>query len=108
MGSGSYIGLHKAFVVLVINAILSAHFLLGQTNQSVSDKFEARLYEACIKVEKTTDFSSCKCYASQVTKRYNDVQLISIYNLLKIPDANRMFIVSHSPEGIACRSKVSK
>jgi len=95
-------------VVLIINAILSAHFLLGQTNQSVSAKFEARLYEACIKVEKTTDFSSCKCYASQVTKRYNDVQLITIYNLLKIPDANKMFVVSHSPEGIACRSKVSK
>ncbi len=93
----------------VLNAsVLSASVFIGQVNESVSAKFEARLYEACIKVEKTTDFSSCKWYASQVTKRYNDVQLISIYNLLKIPDANRMFIVSHSPEGIACRSKVSK
>ncbi len=93
----------------VLNAsVLSASVFIGQVNESVSAKFEARFYEDCIKVEKTTDFSSCKCYASQVTKRYNDVQLISIYNLLKIPDANRMFIVSHSPEGIACRSKVSK
>jgi hypothetical protein len=88
--------------------VLSASFFIAQVNESVSAMFQARLYEACIKVEKTTDFSSCKCYSSQVTKRYNDVQLISIYKLLKIPDANRMFIVSHSPEGIACRSKVSK
>lgn len=89
-------------------SVLSAVFFIGQVNESVSAKFQARLYEACVKVEKTTDFSSCKCYSSQVTKRYNDVQLISIYNLLKIPEANRMFVVSHSPEGIACRSKVSK
>lgn len=89
-------------------SVLSASFFIAQVNESVSAKFQARLYEACIKVEKTTDFSSCKCYSSQVTKRYNDVQLISIYNLLKIPDANRMFVVAHSPEGIACRSKVSK
>lgn len=91
-----------------MNLILNISILLGQINESVSAKFQARLYEACVKVEKTTDLSSCKCYSSQVTKRYNDVQLISIYNLLKIPEANRMFVVAHSPEGIACRSKVSK
>ena len=95
-------------MIAAINVMLNVFFLMGQVNESVSAKFQARLYEACIKIEKTTDLSSCKCYSSQVTRRYNDVQLISIYNLLKIPEANKMFVVAHSPEGIACRSKVSK
>ena len=88
--------------------MLNISFLIGQVNESVSAKFQARLYEACVKIEKSTDLSSCKCYSSQVTKRYNDVQLITIYNLLKIPEANKMFMVAHSPEGIACRNGVSK
>jgi len=89
-------------------SVLSASVFIGQVNESVSGNFQAKLYEACVKIGKMTDLSSCKCYSSQVTKRYNDVQLISIYNLLKIPEANKMFVVAHSPEGIACRSKVSK
>ena len=95
-------------MITALNVMMNVSLLIGQVNESVSAKFQARLYEACVKIEKTTDPSSCKCYSSQVTKRYNDVQLISIYNLLKIPEANKMFVVVHSPEGIACRSKVSK
>ena len=95
-------------MMAAINVMLNISFLMGQANESISAKFQARLYEACVKIEKTTDLSSCKCYSSQVTKRYNDVQLSAIYKLLKIPEANKMFVVAHSPEGIACRNGLSK
>ena len=79
-----------------------------QIGGNVAENFQSKLYDACARMEKTKDLSACKCYSSQVTKRYNDIQLITIYKLLKIPEANKMFVVVHSPEGIACKTGTVK
>ena len=79
-----------------------------QMGGNVAENFQSKLYDACARMEKAKDLSACKCYSSQVTKRYNDIQLITIYKLLKIPEANKMFVVVHSPEGIACKTGTVK
>lgn len=83
--------------IVVLNIFL-------QAGTNVPEIFQSKLFDACARMEKTKDLSACKCYSSQVTKRYNDVQLVTIYKLLKIPEANKMFVVVHSPEGIACKT----
>jgi len=73
-------------------------------SSQVSTKFAERLLEAC--EASSPKVKTCECYVSAVTKRYNDIQLITIYKLLKLPDANKMFMVAHSPEAISCRGEL--
>jgi hypothetical protein len=67
----------------------------------VSDKFQAELERACGQVDSS---EVCACYAKSVTERYNDAQLLAIFNLLKNKEANRMFMITHAVEGRACKS----
>ena len=67
----------------------------------VSEKFQAQLEDACLKVDTP---EVCSCYAKSVTKRYDDAQLLAIFNLMKNKEANQMFMVTHAGEGRACKS----
>ena len=67
----------------------------------VSEKFQAQLEDACLKVDTQ---AVCSCYAESVTQRYDDGQLVAIFNLLKNKEANRMFMVTHAVEGRACKA----
>ena len=67
----------------------------------VSDKFQAQLEAACLKVDTS---EVCSCYAKSVTQRYDDAQLLAIFNLMKNKEANQMFMVTHAGEGRACKS----
>ena len=97
----------KQLITIMMISFLFFNIFL-QVGGNVAEKFQSKLYDACARMEKTIDSSACKCYSSQVTKRYNDVQLLTIYKLLKIPEANKMFVVVHSPEGIACKTGAVK
>ncbi len=67
----------------------------------VSDKFQAELKRACGQVDTP---EVCACYAKSVTARYDDGQLVAIFNLLKNKEANQMFMITHAGEGRACKS----
>ena len=67
----------------------------------VSEKFQAQLEDACLKVDTP---EVCSCYAKSVTQRYDDGQLVVIFNLLKNKQANRMFLITHAVEGRACKA----
>ena len=96
----------KASAVLSIISLCSFTVLTRESLASeYSEKFEKQLTLACEKSSASIS-KTCPCYASSVTKRYNDVQLSTIYSMLKNPEASKMFLVVHSPEAIACRGSV--
>ena len=67
----------------------------------VSEKFQAQLEDACLKVDSP---EVCTCYSKSVTARYDDGQLLAIFNLLKNKEANQMFLITHAVEGRACKA----
>ena len=67
----------------------------------VSDTFQLKLEKACLELESS---DVCSCYAKSVTERYNDAQLITIFELLRDKEANKMFLVVHEEYGRACGS----
>jgi hypothetical protein len=95
----------KAFSLLIILVPTGALLSRPSLASEYSEKFEKQLEKACAKSSPAL-IKTCPCYASNVTKRYNDVQLATIYSLLKFPDASKMFLVVHSPEAIACKGLI--
>ena len=68
-----------------------------------NDLFRDKLEKACLKIDQK---EICKCYSKAVASRYGDQQLASIAQLLKDKEANQMFLIIHSTEGIACKSRI--
>ena len=84
------------FVFLAAQAFMSPAF-----SGEISEKFQASLQEACLKIDTA---KNCSCWAKSVTERYDDGQLVAITKLLRNPQANQMFMVTHSVEGRICQS----
>ena len=90
----------RRFVWLLIAStpILFTPLALGS---EVSDAFQLKLEKACLELESP---DVCSCYAKSVTERYNDAQLITIFELLRDKEANKMFLVVHEDYGRVCSS----
>ena len=84
-----------------IGAIALSAFATPVLGSEVSEKFQAQLEDACLKVDTQ---AVCSCYAESVTRRYDDGQLVAIFKLLKNKEANQMFLVTHAVEGRACKA----
>ena len=80
--------------------VISALSMPALSSQ-VSERFHAELESSCLKIDSP---EVCACYAKSVTDRYDDGQLVAIYNLLSNKEAKQMFLVAHSVEGRACKA----
>lgn len=75
-----------------------------QANSSqTSELFQNNLEKACLKIDRKV---ICECYSKSVTARYEDKHLAAISNLMKDKEANQMFLLVHSHEGMKCQSQV--
>ena len=70
-------------------------------SSEVSENFQAKLEKACLKIDSP---KNCSCWSRSVTQRYDDGQLMKIFQLMKNAQANQMFMVTHSVEGRICQS----
>ena len=84
----------------LIGAVSLSVFATPALGSEVSEKFQAQLEGACLKVDTQ---AVCSCYAESVTQRYDDGQLVAIFKLLKNKEANQMFLITHAVEGRACK-----
>ena len=84
----------------LIGAVSLSVFAIPALGSEVSEKFQAQLEDACLKVDTQ---AVCSCYAESVTQRYDDGQLVAIFKLLKNKEANQMFLITHAVEGRACK-----
>lgn len=76
--------------------------LLAQSNQtkSTENSFRGGLEKGC---KKKMSAAICKCYASKVTTRYSNLQLVAIYKQMEISkEARKMFFLANSPEMASC------
>ena len=53
--------------------------------------------------EKKMQKETCKCYSDKIVGRYNEIQVVSIYNkMIADRNAQEMFFLSTSPELLSC------
>jgi len=68
--------------------------------------FAKALSKSC---KKKMEVETCKCYGSKVIRRYNEVQVVSIYEkMLEDKNAQEMFFLSTSPELLSCMKSNNK
>ena len=87
--------------LLLIGVTAASALSSAALASEVSEKFQAELETACLQVDTP---EVCTCYAKSVTQRYDDGQLVTIFNLLKNKEANQMFLITHAVEGRACKA----
>ena len=76
------------------NPALSADSTQNHTN------FAKALRRSC---EKKMPKETCKCYADKIIKRYNEIQVVSIYQkMIKNKSNQEMFFLTTSPELLYC------
>ena len=90
-------------ILLLAAAVVPIGLNLAGNASETSEIFEAALSKAC-EAQETPEM--CSCYAKKVTSRYNDNQLVAIFNLLKDTEANDMFLVIHSQVGMNCKNAI--
>lgn len=85
-------------LALILSATHQAAISQGLTQNHAN--FAKALSKSCNKKMKV---ETCKCYSSKVIRRYNEIQIISIYEkMLKDKNAQEMFFLSTSPELLFC------
>lgn len=73
---------------------------ISQTITQNHANFAKALSTSCKKKMKP---DTCKCYADKVIRRYNEIQVISIYKrMIEDKNAQEMFFISTSPELLSC------
>lgn len=72
-------------------------------SQSLSQNhvnFEKALSMSC---EKKMQKETCKCYGEKIVRRYNEIQVVSIYKkMIEDKNAQEMFFLTTSPELLSC------
>ena len=91
-------------LVIILSTTHQAAISQGLTQNHTN--FAKALSKSC---KKKMQVETCKCYGSKVIKRYNEVQVISIYEkMLESKDAQEMFFLSTSPELLSCMKSNNK
>lgn len=91
--------------LILASAFLHIGFSSPGNASDVSERFETALAKAC---EAQESQETCSCYAKRVTEKYDDTELVSIFNLLQDQEANSMFLVIHAKDGQYCAQQVNQ
>ena len=90
----------KTIGLLVLTYLATNQAAASQNLTQNHINFAKALSTSCKrKMEKET----CKCYGEEIARRYNEIQVVSIYNkMIADKNAQEMFFLSTAPELLFC------